>query len=105
MQTTVYDRWNNTIYLTDERWEHILEFHEEMVDFHDEIFATLRQGRRRQDPLEPSVYTYFYPFDHLPVGNTHIVVVVKFSFQSTDSGESSNNFVLTAFLKTIYSQR
>ena len=28
---TVRDRWGNEIYLTDERWEHILERHEELT--------------------------------------------------------------------------
>ena len=105
LRTTVYDHWNNAIYLTDERWEHILEFHQEMADFHDEILTTLKRGKRRQDPLDPALYTYFHFFDHLPGDNTHIVVVVKFSSQSTDAEQSSNNFVLTSFPKTIYSQR
>ena len=105
MQETVHDRWDNPIYLTDERWEHILEFHEEMIDFRDELFITLKQGRRRQDPLDPSVYTYFHPFDYLPGANTHIIVIVKFTSQSTNGTEEANNFVLTAYQKTLYSQR
>ncbi len=105
MRETVRDRWDNPIYLTDERWEHILEFHEEMIDFRDELSTTLRQGRRRQDSLDPSVYTYFHPFDYLPGGNTHIIVIVKFSSRSANGTEEANNFVLTAYQKTLYSQR
>lgn len=105
MRTTIHDRWNNAIYLTDERWEHILEFHEEMADFRDELFTTLKQGRRRQDSLDPSIYIYFHPFDHLPGDNTHIVAVVKFATRATTAEERPNNFVLTAYPKTIFSQR
>lgn len=105
MRTTTHDWWNNAIYLTDERWEHILEFHEEMADFRDELFTTLKQGRRRQDSLDPSIYTYSHPFDHLPGDNTHIVAVVKFATQTPAVGEHPNNFVLTAYPKTIFSQR
>lgn len=105
MPETAYDRWGNPIYLTEERWDHILEFHEEMVDFRAELFATLRQGNRRQDALDPSIYLYFLSCDHLPGHNTHIVVVVKFALR-TDSGSATpNNFVLTAYQKTLYSQR
>ena len=105
MEDIVHDRWGNPIYLTDERWEHILEFHEEMIDFRDELSIALKQGRRRQDPLDPSVYTYFHSFDYLPGANTHIIVIVKFSSRSTNGIEEANNFVLTAYQKTLYSQR
>jgi len=76
-----------------------------MMDFRDELFITLKQGRRRQDPLDPSVYTYFHPFDYLPGANTHIIVIVKFTSQSTNGTVEVNNFVLTAYQKTLYSQR
>jgi hypothetical protein len=105
LRVIVHDRWGNPIYLTDERWEHILEFHEEMVDFRDELFTTLKQGRRIQEPLDPFVYTYFHPFDYLPGDNTHIIAIVKFTSQSTRGKEVPNNFVLTAYHKTLYSQR
>ena len=75
------------------------------MDFRDELFITLKQGRRRQDPLDPSVYTYFHPFDYLPGANTHIIVIVKFTSQSTNGTVEVNNFVLTAYQKTLYSQR
>jgi len=99
----VHDRWGNAIYLTDERWEHILEFHEEMVDFREELFTTLQQGRRRQEPLDPSVYTYFHPFDYLSGENTHIITIVKFVSQLASGKEVPNNFVLTAYQKVLYS--
>lgn len=105
MRVIVHDRWGNAIYLTDERWEHILEFHKEMVDFRDELFTTLQQGRRRQEPLDLSVYTYFHPFDYLSGENTHIIAIVKFASQSTSGKEVPNNFVLTAYQKALYSQR
>jgi hypothetical protein len=105
VRAIVRDRWGNPIYLTDERWEHILEFHEEMVDFRDELLTSLKQGRRGQEQLDPSVYTYFHPFDYLPGENTHIIAIVKFASQSTSGQEEPNNFVLTAYQKTLYSQR
>ena len=105
MREIVHDRWNNAIYLTDERWEHILEFHEEMAAFRTELFTTLSKGKRRQDPLDPSVYLYFYPFDYLPGGNTHLIVVVKFTPHSGNGQEISNHFVLTAYQQTLFSQR
>ena len=105
MRETVYDRWGNAIYLTDERWEHILEFHEEMAPFRDELLTTLKSGRRKQDSLDPSVYTYFHPFGHLPGKNTHIIAVVKFATQPGNGSTVPNNFVLTSYQKTLYSQR
>ena len=64
----VYDRQDNAIYLTDERWDHILKFHEEMADFKDELFTTLKRGRRRQDPLEHPSILIFTPLSTYPEG-------------------------------------
>ena len=105
LRETVHDRWGNPIYLTEERWDHILEFHEEMAGFRAELLAVLRQGNRRQDALDPSVYIYFLAFGHLPGHNTHIIVVVKFALRTDSEPATANNFVLTAYPKTLYSQR
>ena len=94
----VYDRNGYAIYLTDERWSHILEFHCEMAHFEDELITTLKRGSRKQDPLDTSVYSYFHSCDHLPDRHTHVIVIVKFKTRS-------NCFVLTAYQKTLYSQR
>jgi len=90
VRVIVRDRWGNPISLTDERWEHIVEFHEDMVDFRDELLTT---------------YTHFHPVDYLSGENTHIIVIVKFASQPTSGKEGPNNFVLTAHQKTLYSQR
>jgi len=97
-QERVVDRWGNEIYLTDERWRHILETHEEMIHFRHYLFETLRNGRRRQDKFDPSKYKYSKLFPDLPDDFTHIIVVVKFSQQRTTKDvEHGNNFVLTAY--------
>lgn len=94
----VVDRWGNEIYLTDERWQHILETHEEMTHFREYLFETLRKGQRRQDEFDPSKYKYSKPFSDLPDDFTHVVVVAKFSRRMTTRGvEHHNNFVLTAY--------
>ena len=73
----VTDRWGNRITLTDERWQHIIEWHPELEGFEDDVLDTIRKGRRRQDPIDPHKYKYLYPVEDLPFGLTHIVVVVR----------------------------
>ncbi len=97
VRESVGDRWGNEIYLTDERWQHILETHEEMTNHRGYLFETLRTGQRRQDEFDPSKYKYSKKFIDLPGDFTHVVVVVKFSQQVTARGEVPNNFVLTAY--------
>ncbi len=38
---TVQDRWGNEIYLTEERWQYILERHEELAGLLNEMLETL----------------------------------------------------------------
>jgi len=95
----VRDRVGNEIYLTDERWQHIIEFHPEMVDHRQQLFSTIKTGRRMQDALDPTLYTYSCYIEDLEKGFNHVVVVVKFGF--TTNGRQ-NNFVLTAFQKFVY---
>ena len=73
----VTDRWSNRITLTDERWQHIIEWHPELEGFEDDVLDAIRKGRRRQDPIDPHKYKYLYPVKDLPFGLTHIVVVVR----------------------------
>lgn len=74
---TVTDRYGNEIYLTWERWAHILEFHPEMEPFIDDIRHTVQTARRRQDPRNP--HKWFYVRWHLsglePWNNCTVVVV------------------------------
>ncbi|MDI6793064.1 MAG: hypothetical protein QME81_09385 [bacterium] len=90
----VQDRQGRTIYLTMERWEHVLDHPGMYEGLIDAVLLTIRTGRRKQDNLDPDKSKYSKPFDDLPLEYTHIVVVVKFSEESPQE----NNFVLTAYL-------
>jgi len=100
----VFDKEGNSIYLTQERWQHIvaLDNHPEMEDFEEFLKITLRRGRRRQEPLNPRKYRYVYPFDDLPDGSNHVVAIVLFGFDVSPRGQvMANNYVTTAFFKHI----
>jgi hypothetical protein len=47
----VRDRYGNAIYMTAERWNHALVSRPWLAEFLNETLETLRQGRRRQNPL------------------------------------------------------
>ncbi len=99
---TAQDRDGNSIYLTQERWEHILEGHSEMADFEEHVKTTIRRGHRRQEPLNPRKYRYIHPFNDLPGDSNHIVVIVIFGFELAENSQMiPNNFVATAFMKHI----
>jgi hypothetical protein len=100
---TVYDRFSNEIYLTQERWDYILRYHPQLNGLLDELLNTLRKGKRHQQPEDPNRYKYYqYCFDLLPDYNT-IVVVVKFTTQiQADGTYVANNFVITAWATYIY---
>ncbi|MBI5839848.1 MAG: hypothetical protein HZB19_07075 [Chloroflexi bacterium] len=101
---TVQDRFGNSIYLTQERWEHIIEAinHPEMEDYEDELMETIQKGTRKQDPLNPQKYRYSCRFDNLPQDNTHIVAIVLFRLYERGIGEiESHNFIVTAYQKEI----
>lgn len=106
MKQTVADRYGNQIYLTDERWTHIVTTHPDMYGHKDNLLLTLKTGKRKQEPLDPSKYKYYKRFDILETGYNHIIVVVKFSEKAEkDTNKSiSNNFVLTAYQTFIYSR-
>jgi len=57
---SVRDRYGNDIYLTHERWRHIVEAtnHPEMSAHEEHLKATIRSGKRKQDPLNPQKYRY-----------------------------------------------
>lgn len=84
----VTDRWGNRITLTDERWQHIIEWHPELEEFQEEVLETLRRGRRRQDSVDQHKYKYIRPIEGLPFDLTHVVVVVRLA---------TRKFVLTAY--------
>jgi hypothetical protein len=73
----VRDRHGHLISLTEERWAHIVEYHPELEEHFEEVLATIRFGRRRQEALDPLKYKYIRPCLTLPFGMMHIVVVVR----------------------------
>jgi hypothetical protein len=99
---TAQDRFGNNVYLTQERWEHIIESinHPEMENCENELKETVESGTRKQDSLNPQKYRYSKEFDHLPANNTHIVAIVLFGVRESTMGEIvSNNFIVTAYQK------
>lgn len=99
---TVRDRYGNDIYLTDERWHHIVgrANHPEMLAYERHLTETIRSGKRKQDPLNPQKYRYVKAFDDLVEDNTHVVAIVVFQFREGPRGEPvPNNFIVTAHLK------
>lgn len=101
---TVQDRDGNTIYLTEERWRHLVDAdnHPEVSGFENHLKSALQQGRRIQEPLNPRKYRYARYFEDLPDEFNHMVVIVLFGFDVDEQGKTvSNNFVATAFLKHI----
>jgi len=101
---TVQDRYDNSIYLTEERWQHILESRPELEPYLELFLQTLRQGRRQQDSLIPNEYRYYHQFDELLPENSHLVMIVVFKQQLNDNGEyTPNNFVVTGWANYLWS--
>jgi len=101
---TVHDAYGNAIYLTQERWEHIIEpfNHPEMSDYEEHLKETIRRGQQKQDPLNPRKYRYSRGFDNLAEDNTHIIAIVLFRFSESETGEPTpSNFIVTAYQKEI----
>lgn len=102
---TVQDRYGNLIYLTQERWNHIISEsnHPEMEAYEEYLKTTLKKGRRRQEPLNPRKYRYYHSFDDLPDDVNHVVAIILFEFDIDERGHTvPNNFVATAFFKHIW---
>lgn len=100
----VQDREGNSIYLSEERWRHIIDAanHPEMTEHEDHLKTAIQKGRRRQEPLNPRKYRYAHSFDDLPEDFNHAVAIALFGLDIDENGETvPNNFVATAFLKHI----
>ena len=56
------DRFGNEIYLTEERWQHIIspENHPELAGHESDLKMTIQRGARQQDSLNPRKYRYNY---------------------------------------------
>ncbi len=102
----VEDRYGNTIYLTEERWRHILTSRPELEPFFNEFLETVRTGRRKQDPLMSNEYRYYKQFDKLWPENNHLVAIVIFKTHLHETGNyTPNNFVVTGWAKYIIPKR
>ena len=99
---TIRDRYGYEIYLTEERWEHIIdsENHPEMEAYEDELIDPVRSGTRIQEALNPQKYRYSKAFANLVAGNTNIVAIVLCRFKEGVDGQPvPNNYIVTAYQK------
>jgi hypothetical protein len=99
---TQRDRFGNDIYLTHERWRHIIasDNHAEVEPFLDRLRETIRLGRRRQDAYDANAYQYYRAFDDLPDNNTHLIVCVRFRWRTEPDGTiHEEKFVTTAYVQ------
>ena len=97
---TVRDRYTNEIYLTYERWQHIIDpiNHPEMAAYEEHLQNTIRSGSRRQDFFAPQKYRYMQAFDDLAADNTHLVAIVVCTFIEGSGGRPvPNNYIVTAY--------
>lgn len=94
MRDEVQDRYGNTIYLTDERWQHIVKAHYQLKGRRAEVVSTIRSGKRRQDPAVLDKF-YYKKRVHFLDRFSAIEVVVLFRWQK----DQTNNFVVTAYPK------
>jgi len=95
MREEVIDRYGNVIYLTDERWHHIVDRHYELNGHRPEIISAIRSGKRRRDPEDPDTFYYKKRLRH-PIANlNYIEAVVVFQWRK----DKPNNFIVTAYPK------
>jgi hypothetical protein len=100
------DRYGNRIYFTSERWRHATEQRPWLAEYPEQVLQTLRRGRRKQDPLDPQKYKYYWPCEALFPEYSHLVVLVRFGATEGPPGRSiPNNFVLTVWGVFIYGKR
>lgn len=96
---TVTDRQGREIYLTQERWEHILSKHPELSGRLEEVLVTIRMGRRKQSKLDPQTYCYYRRVTNLPELYDTIMIFVAFRYRTLPEQNVvvANNFVTTAW--------
>ena len=101
---TVPNHGGREIYLTHERWEHIVDPHNhpEMLAYEEQLKETIRNGARQQDSLNPLKYRYVKAFERLAEDNTHIVAIVLFRFSEDEAGNLfPNSYIATAYQKAV----
>ena len=76
------DRQGREIYLTQERWEHILSKHPELSGRLEEVLVTIRMGRRKQSKLDPQTYCYYRRVTNLPEPYDTIMIFVAFRYRT-----------------------
>lgn len=99
---TARDQYGNDIYLTKERWQHIIgpDNHPDVEPYFEYVAETIKHGRRRQDKYDPNGYQYYRPFPDLPDHNTHLVVCVRFRWATEPNGAvREEKFVTTAYFQ------
>lgn len=96
---TVVDRHGREIYLTQERWEHILSKHFELQGRLNEVLKTIRLGRRKQTKRDPRTFIYYRRVENLPEPYNTILVFVAFRYNYLRDKDQllPNNFVTTAW--------
>jgi hypothetical protein len=92
MSWSVKDRWGNEITLSEERWQHIIDGHWELVDMRAQVLDAVRLGTRKQNPMDPNQYRYTRKFSNLSYGYTYIVVIARLK---------PSQFVITAYPKRV----
>lgn len=100
---TVRDRYGNEIYLTWERWSHIIDpdNHAEVEPYLDRVAETIRMGRRRQDKYDVNSYQYYRPYPDLPGESNQLVVCVRFRWRNQPDGSvHEEKFVTTAYFQS-----
>jgi hypothetical protein len=101
---TVFDYGGREVYLTQERWEHIIApyNHPEMEAYEEHLQETIRHSARQQDSLNPLKYRYTRAFTDLVEDNTHIVAIVLFRISEDETGVPvPNSYIVTAYQKVI----
>lgn len=96
---TVRDRQGREIYLTQERWEHILSKHSELWGRLEDVLTTIRVGRRKQSKSDPQTYCYYRKIATLTPPYDTIMVFVAFRYRDLPESNKQiiNNFVTTAW--------
>jgi hypothetical protein len=96
---TVTDRQGREIYLTQERWEHIISKHSELSGRLEDVLTTIRLGRRKSSKRNPQTFLYSRRNESLPEPYDTILVFVAFryTYLPGSNQQVANNFVTTAW--------
>jgi hypothetical protein len=97
MKDIVHDQWGNEIYLTDERWQHIISRHPDKTGCRQQLLLTIRTGQRREVAIGSNKYQYWKKFHHLRPGKKRIRAIVQFETKKSGTSLLPNNFVVTAY--------